>query len=279
MSIMTNKKADFKLKVERAKLQVKKYEPEIRVYSGVGMMAGGTVAAVVATNKTARILDDLDEDKMLIQEIHTDQLVAEKEIKKASLKAGGKVAMAYAPAALLTIGGALNILQGFKVIKGRYASTCAALAVAQQQIEEYRSRVIDQVGEEKEQEIQKTTTDKTKEGTVKPKGSVYQRMFDERSSEYRKGDANYNYAFIASTKAYYNEVLQTRGHVFLNEVYDGLGLDPTPEGQVLGWIRDGKGDGYIDFGLELGGCKDFIEGKVDTVMLDFNVDGVVYDQI
>lgn len=274
---ITKTPSQFNLKVERAKLKIEKHAPEICVYSGITMMAGGAVSAAVATNKTSKILDQLDEQKMLIAEVHTDEKAIMEETKKASMKAGVKIAKAYTPSVLLTVGGGLSILKGFNIIKGRYAGVCTALAVAQQQIEDYRTKVIEEVGEEKEREIK--TKASVKEEPIKPKGSIYQRMFDASSSEFRDNDANYNYAFIASVKAYQNEILQTRGHVFLNEVYDALGLSPTPEGQVLGWIKDGKGDGYIDFGLDGEECKDFVEGKSCEVLLDFNVDGVVYDLI
>lgn len=275
---LTKPAGKFNLKVEQAKLKIEKYKPEICVYSGIGMMATGTAAAVVATNKTGKILDDLDEQKMLIAELHIDQEAIDVETKKASVKAGLKIAGAYTPAALLTVGGALSILKGFNIIKGRYAGVCTALAIAQQQVEEYRAKVSETVGEETERKILENSQEK-KEESDRPSKSIYQCWFDERSDEYRNDDANWNYAYVSSVKAYYNEVLQTRGHVFLNEVYSSLGLPTTSEGQVLGWLKDGKGDGYIDFGIDTLDTKDFTEGLTTRVLLDFNVDGVVFDKI
>lgn len=276
---LTKPAGKFNLQVEQAKLKIEKYKPEICVYSGIGMMAGGTAAAVVATNKTGKILDELDEQKMLIAEVHMDQEAIDAETKKASVKAGLKIAGAYAPAVLLTVGGGLSILKGFNIIKGRYAGVCTALAIAQQQVEEYRSKVAETVGEETERKIIESVSEKNDEEKVTPSKSMYQCWFDEKSDEFRDNDAGYNYAFVSSVKAYYNEVLQTRGHVFLNEVYDALGLPTKSEGQVLGWLKNGKGDGYIDFGLDTEDSKDFTEGISSRVLLDFNVDGVVFDKI
>lgn len=276
---------NVKLKWEGFKLKAKKNAPEICVYSGVGMMASGTVAAVVATSKTQVILNELDEQKATIIQVHTDEQAQALEIQKVSRKAGIKIALAYTPSALLTIGGACSILKGFGILKGRYAGTCAALAIAQQQIEEYRSKVADEYGVDKERELLEKSMSKEESDTVAQQsgisGSIYQRMFDEKSYEYREDDANFNYCFVKSVQSHYNEVLQTRGHVFLNEVYDALGLDATPEGQVLGWIKEGKGDGYIDFGIDIPkeATKEFVEGRTGKVLLDFNVDGVVYNLI
>ena len=78
-----------------------------------------------------------------------------------------------------------------------------------------------------------------------------------------------------------NDILHTRGHVFLNEVYDALGFPHTPQGAVLGWI-DGEGDNCIDFGLydqNKENVRRFVNGVDNVIMLEFNHDGVIWDRI
>lgn len=75
-----------------------------------------------------------------------------------------------------------------------------------------------------------------------------------------------------------NQRLALKGHVFLNEVYDKLGIERTPEGQIVGWVYD-KGSGYIDFGLDSPESDTFMSGKERSVWLDFNVDGPILDLI
>jgi hypothetical protein len=86
--------------------------------------------------------------------------------------------------------------------------------------------------------------------------------------------------FIRSQQNYANDLLNARGHVFLNEVYDMLGIERTSAGAVVGWVR-GNGDNEIDFGVlnDLHSGQRFINGDERSVLLDFNVDGVVYDLI
>jgi hypothetical protein len=70
--------------------------------------------------------------------------------------------------------------------------------------------------------------------------------------------------------------------VFLNEIHDMLGLERTKAGAVVGWVMGGDGDERIDFGVfkanEYMG-QEFVNGNERSILLDFNVDGVIYDKI
>ena len=80
-----------------------------------------------------------------------------------------------------------------------------------------------------------------------------------------------------------NQKLQTQGYLFLNDVYKMLGFKPTKAGHVVGWIYDEKhpiGDNYVDFGIydiENEATRRFMNGLEQNVILDFNVDGNIYD--
>jgi hypothetical protein len=99
--------------------------------------------------------------------------------------------------------------------------------------------------------------------------SQYEKVYDEKSPNWNHEEL-YNLMFLKATSSHVNDILTVRGHVFLNEVYDALGFPRTPEGQLVGWIKDGDGDGVIDFG---------IQDDKTPYQLDFNVDGVIYDKI
>lgn len=79
----------------------------------------------------------------------------------------------------------------------------------------------------------------------------------------------YNIMFLRSTQNYLNDRYRTRGHMFLNEVYDALGFDRTPAGAVLGWIFGEGEDIVIDWEL-----------RDDNIFpITFNPLGVIFDQI
>ena len=60
-----------------------------------------------------------------------------------------------------------------------------------------------------------------------------------------------------------------------------LGIPRSQAGAVVGWVL-GEGDDYIDFGMFDGNnmaTRDFVNGYERSILLDFNVDGVIYDLI
>ena len=80
---------------------------------------------------------------------------------------------------------------------------------------------------------------------------MYARFFDPTSRSWSK-DPEVNNVFIRAHQRYANDLLISRGHVFLNEVYDMLGLDRSTAGAAVGWLHtpdSDRGDNFIDFGL------------------------------
>ena len=96
----------------------------------------------------------------------------------------------------------------------------------------------------------------------------------------------YNLSFLRSQQQYANDLLQSNGYLFLNEVYEMLGFKPTKAGQVVGWVYNPKnpvGDNFVDFGMRevyrMNETSDFVEDWDRAVMLDFNVDGNIFDRV
>ncbi len=93
--------------------------------------------------------------------------------------------------------------------------------------------------------------------------------------------------FLKHQQNYANELLRSNGYLFLNDVYDMLGIPRTKAGQVVGWIYDEdnpnhKGDNFVDFGIydiHRQANRDFVNGYERVIWLDFNVDGNILDLI
>lgn len=111
--------------------------------------------------------------------------------------------------------------------------------------------------------------------------SIYARFFDESSSVWSK-DAEQNLTFLKLQQQNANAKLKVQGYLFLNDVYDMLGIARTKAGQVVGWVYDEnntRGDNYVDFGIYKDGNRTFVNGYERSILLDFNVDGNILDRI
>lgn len=111
--------------------------------------------------------------------------------------------------------------------------------------------------------------------------SDYTRVFDYSCTGWSTS-SEWNLIFLKNQQSYCNELLRTRGHLFLNEVYDALGIPKTKAGQIVGWVYDENNitsDNFVDFGLYDERNYDFINGSKNTAILDFNVDGNILDRI
>jgi hypothetical protein len=81
-----------------------------------------------------------------------------------------------------------------------------------------------------------------------------------------------NWLFLRTTQNYMNDLLMSRGHVFLNEVYDQLGMRRTSKGATDGWLRSrGNTVQFWNENLE--------SDEEGTIRLEFETDGVIYDKI
>ena len=82
-----------------------------------------------------------------------------------------------------------------------------------------------------------------------------------------------NVFYLRHQQNYANDRLKARGHLFLNDVYDMLGVPRTKVGQVCGWIYDPEDpnrDNFVDFGIK-------IDYENNRFVLDPNVDGCILD--
>lgn len=111
--------------------------------------------------------------------------------------------------------------------------------------------------------------------------SRYAKIFDDSCTRWTK-DSEYNKTYLLCQQKYCNDLLRHKGHLFLNEVFDMLGMARTKVGQLVGWIYNEEnpiGDNFVDFGLNHERNYHFINGYSSTALLDFNVDGNIIDLI
>lgn len=204
----------------------------------------------------------------------------------------------YAPSVIC---GALTIAafsKAHSIQNARIGALAAAYAGLDKAYRSYRERVRVLVGEEKELdlyydaqvakiELESSDSSDTSKTVVEQKivgdgaYSMYARFFDQTCEPWKK-NPEYNWIFLRAQQQYANDMLKSRGYLFLNDVYSSLGIEPTEAGQVVGWVLGPNGDNYVDFGF-LDGTKakvrEFVNGQERSILLDFNVDGYILDKI
>jgi hypothetical protein len=214
------------------------------------------------------------------------------------VQSGIKLVKLYGPAITLSAASIACFLGAHNILQKRNVALIAAYKAVEKGFTDYRRRVIDELGIDKDRQfkhgIKKELVTEIEVGEDgKPKKvkktidivdpnehSVYARFFDETSAQWDHS-AEHNLIFLKCQQNFANDLLRARGHLFLNEVYDMLGIPRSGAGAVVGW-RIGLGDDFVDFGIfEYGKHKvrDFVNGYEPAILLDFNVDGLIYDKI
>ena len=304
------------VKTARAKLLFHKHSPEILLVGGIVSTLAGTVLACRATLKAP---DLVNQAKSMMRAV---DIIAENdpdnpenapsEVKKAKvvlgLEYGLGLARLYAPAVILTTAGIGMLVGSNRILSRRNAALLGMYKAVDEAFKRYRGRVRDELGEEvdtyfrfkkKKEGLQILDAKKkpvkwdeieadlpgeladTEDDRILGMPSQYAIFFDSSSPQWRT-DNSFNEFFLKAQQNYANDKLQMAGHVFLNEVYDMLGVPRTKEGAIVGWVKE-HGDDFIDFDIYNpynAPYGEFETGpSTESLLLDFNVDGVIFDII
>ena len=312
------KKLEIMNKLSRAAGKVgftlKKHSPEILVAAGVVGVVASAVMACKATTKVNGVLEKAKEDIDLIhdavgKEVDGSEYTEEdskKALTKVYLKTGLEFTKLYGPSVALGALSITSIVASHGILRKRNVALAAAYTAVDNSFKQYRNNVIERFGQEvdrqlkyniKTEEVEETVVDengketkvkKTVE-TVKPStnglmGSPYAKFFDCGNEGWDK-DPEVTLMFLRSRQNYANDMLKSKGYLFLNDVYDMLDIPRTKAGQVVGWRYNPKnptGDNYVDFGIynqDNERARAFVNGYEETILLDFNVDGDIWSDM
>lgn len=286
--------------------KIKKHSPEILIVVGVVGTVASAVIACKATTKVNKIIDDAKDD---IDDIHeaiengvtkAGETYAIEDSKKDLVivytQTGVKLVKLYAPAVILGTFSIASILASNNILRKRNVALGAAYAAIDKSFKDYRGRVIERFGEQVDTELKygikakkfeevEVDPETGKEKKVKKTVMVadpnlqsdYAVYFDNKSRNYETNQ-DYNYMFLKAQQQFANDKLQTRGHLFLNEVLDDLDLPRTSAGQIVGWTKDGP-DGYVNFRI-VEVDRETEDGRHEpSLLLDFNVEGNIWDKM
>lgn len=303
-TIITNTKRTF----SRAGLKLKKHSPEILVIVGIAGTVTAAVMACKATLKAEAVIEEAKDGEHTVEQAKAinenyAQNDSKKELRAVYIRAGIKLIRLYAPALTVWAVSACGILTSHGILRKRNTALAATYAAADKSLKELEARITERFGKEicqelkynlKEAEITKKETDEsgvekeiTEKITVADSNlcSQYARIFDRYSSHLWDSNPDTRAYLLNAQQNLANDMLRTKGHIFLNEVYDLLDLERTKEGQIVGWVYDPKNaitDSYVEFEIidniysEDDGSEN---GYNEGMLIDFNVDGNILDLI
>lgn len=297
MSLLSIKNA-ITSRAGRQLLSVQKKAPTILFVVGVVGVVATAVLAARATLKLDEVLQETEKDLDLAKTLDDANYTEDDRKKDIALiygKSALKIAGLYAPAVGVGVLSIAALTGSHVILTKRNAAVMAAYAALEKGFKAYRKRVVDEYGEEKDREFRHGWTEreiveesetgpviKTIKSPSNPNEvSIYARFFDKLSPNWEPV-AEYNMFFLQAQQTYANNKFHAQGYLFLNDVYEALGLPKSKAGCVVGWILTKDGDNFVDFGIFTRNSqkiREFVNGEEGSVLLDFNVDGLIWDKI
>jgi hypothetical protein len=296
--------------IRRHGLTVNRHSPALLL--GAGILSVGTTV-YLACKATTKLPDVIEETEKKVDALN--ELIAadggsnkalERQRFRIKVKAAGKVARLYAPAAVLGIVSVGTLTGSHVILQRRNASIAAAYGVLNKTFKDYRARVVDAEGSDKDLEymygtVEVDVVEETETGPVVTRtkkldlekvkensGRIYDRVFEETNPNYVKPRA-LNIHKLQQWELLFNDRLRLVGYVFLNEVYKELGFEETRASRQVGWLKNPgvdehgnpMGDGYISFGIgdPHSGGDYMMRGDETQVLLTFNVDGPILNAL
>ena len=221
-----------------AKRYMHQHSPEFLI--GIGI-AGMTGAAVLAVKGTPKALELIEAKK---REENKDKLTPIETVKVTW--------KCYMPAMVAGVSSAGCLILANSVHARRHAALATAYKLSESAFTEYREKVIETMGEKKEQNMQEKldadrierAADKNKEVLITHTGKTL--CLDPTSGRFFESDIDH--IKKAENELNKNMIHDLYGYCTLNEFYDELGLPHTDVGDILGWnvhklidIRIGSG--------------------------------------
>lgn len=273
--------------VSRTLLKARKHSPLIMTVAGVAGLVGAGILAARATLKLEATVDAGQEAIADTKDLIERQEKPQNELTRTLVKNAVSVGKLYWMP--VTLGGVsiVLILSGHRILSQRNAALAVAYKGLETAFNNYRARVVEAYGADVDQDFRlgvRTEEIKGADGKKQKQLTVNEEAIGDYIFDFGPENGNWvpnhdhNMFFLTSQQTVANDLLRARGHLFLSEVLDMLGIERTPASIVTGWLWDpehekGAGDNFIDFGI-----KDMWQTN-GFILLDFNVDGTMFDKI
>lgn len=220
-------KPDMTALFKNVKMVVSKHSPEILTGLGIAGMITTTILAVKATPKALELIEDKKDEL----EINPTEKLTPIETVKVTWKC-------YIPAIITGLTSISCLIGASSVNAKRNAALMTAYNLSATALSEYKEKVLETVGEKKEQIIRnkiaedQINKEPVNQSAIIVSGSGNTRCFDTITKRRFISD-------IENIKRIINELnrrmVNGEDYISLNEFYSELGLDEVSIGDELGW--------------------------------------------
>jgi hypothetical protein len=213
--------------------------PTILTALGVAGVVSTVIFAVKGTIKATRIINEagamrIDAYEEQAGEVaYPDPLFTPEEVAK-------MVWREYIPTAIMGLTTITCIVSANHISLRRNAALVSLLSIAETAAREYQAKVVDQIGEKREEKIRSDIAqDHLDQNPASTKTIVFTGngnylCFDDFSKRYFRSDVEE----IRRAVNQFNQHLLREGWLGINEFYDELGLEPIELGDEFGWIAE-----------------------------------------
>ena len=209
------------------KMAMGKHSPEILTGLGIAGMIVTTVMAVRATPKALMLIEDKKDEL----ELQADEKLRPVEVVKTTWKC-------YVPAAVTGVVSVGCLIGASSVNARRNAALATAYNLSATALADYKDKVIETVGEKKEQIIRNKVAEENiakepvNQSAIIVNGNGNTRCFDTITKQRFLSD-------IESIKRTINELnrrmVNGEDYISLNDFYSEIGMEPVSIGEDLGW--------------------------------------------
>lgn len=211
---------------QSVRVTLAKRSPEILTGIGIAGMITTTVLAVKATPKALILLEEEKKEKGV------DKLKFKNTVKTAW--------RCYVPATVTGVMSVACLVGASSVNVRRNAALATAYSISETALKEYRAKVVETIGERKEQAVRDAIAkDKieqnpvsTREIIITDKGDTL--CYDTISGRYFKSGKDKLERIVNEL----NRRMLNEGYISLNEFYSEIGLPLITVGDELGWRTD-----------------------------------------
>lgn len=205
---------------------VTKHSPEILTGLGIAGMVTTTVLAVKATPKACKLIEAKKKEERIEDLTIVDTV-------KTTWKC-------YIPAVITGTTSIACLIGANSVNAKRNAALATAYKLSETALVEYRDKVIETIGEKKEQTVrEKVAEERIKKNPISNNevivtGTGSTLCLDVLSGRYFTSDME----TLKRTENYLNKRMLSENYISLNEFYSELGLSNTQIGDQIGWNVD-----------------------------------------